>query len=99
MNVTAVAQEKLRQFLKDNDPTSNIRISQITTAGSCGGKIRLGLSLDEEVTGDDETFQVNGITFVIERSLNENLGGVSVDYAPDTGVVVKGLKVSTCAAP
>ncbi len=50
----------------------------------------MGLTLDESVEDDDEVFALNGITFIIERSLNESLGAVSVDYAPDTGVTVKG---------
>jgi Fe-S cluster assembly iron-binding protein IscA len=50
----------------------------------------LGLTLEESVEDEDEVFEFNGITFIIERSLRENLGEVTVDFAPDTGMVVKG---------
>lgn len=50
----------------------------------------MGLTLDESVGSDDEVFDFNDITFVMERRLREVLGDVSVDYAPETGVVVKG---------
>ncbi len=76
LNVTAMANDKLVNYLKENKISSAIRVSLMQ--GGCSGPA-LGLSLDEERL-QDESFHIDDLTFVVEKSLLEQCGGISVDF-------------------
>ena len=75
-NVTAMANDKLMGYLKENSVLSSIRVALVQ--GGCSGPV-LGLSLDEEKP-QDESFRIQDVTFIVEKSLLEQCGGISIDY-------------------
>lgn len=76
LKVTSLATEKLNEYMAQNKLTSALRISLMN--GGCSGRV-LGLSLDEFKPGD-ATFEEGGLSFVVERSLFEMCGTISLDY-------------------
>lgn len=76
LDVTAEANEKLVEYLKDNNITSALRV--LLMQGGCSGP-SLGLALDEEKPLD-ERFQRQDLTFLIEKELLKQCGDVTVDY-------------------
>jgi iron-sulfur cluster assembly accessory protein len=75
-NVTAMANDKLMGYLKENSVLSSIRVALVQ--GGCSGPV-LGLSLDEEKP-QDESFRIQDVTFIVEKSLLEQCGGISIDF-------------------
>ncbi len=75
-DVTPMANDKLVNYLKENKISSAIRVSVMH--GGCSGPA-LGLSLDE-ATSQDVSFQIDDITFVIEKSLLEQCGSIRIEY-------------------
>ncbi|MBE0585359.1 MAG: IscA/HesB family protein [Desulfofustis sp.] len=75
-DVTPMANDKLVNYLKENKISSAIRVSVMH--GGCSGPA-LGLSLDE-AKPQDESFQIDDLTFVIEKSLLEQCGSISIEY-------------------
>jgi Fe-S cluster assembly iron-binding protein IscA len=47
------------------------------------------VTLDESLEDEDEVIVVDGIEVVIERALHQTLGEVTIDFSPDSGVVVR----------
>jgi iron-sulfur cluster assembly accessory protein len=76
LDVTPTANDKLVNYLKDNKISSAIRVSVMH--GGCSGPA-LGLSLDE-AKPQDESFQIDDVTFLIEKSLLEQCGSISIEY-------------------
>ncbi len=79
--VTKEASQKVKEFFQGRKELSPIRI--VAGSGCCGPS--LGMALDE-AKEDDEVFEVNGITYVIDRQLLELAKPICVDFAQtDTG--------------
>lgn len=76
LNISDLATEKLLAYLKDNNISSALRIAVMQ--GGCSGPA-LGLALDEKKE-TDESFDHNGLTFLVEKSVLEQCGTISVDY-------------------
>jgi Fe-S cluster assembly iron-binding protein IscA len=57
----------------------------------------LGVTLDESLEDEDEVLVVDGIEVVIDRVLHKRLGDVTIDYSPETGVVVRSC--ASCGKP
>ncbi|BHH85613.1 IscA/HesB family protein [Desulforhopalus sp. 52FAK] len=74
--VTSQANEKLVEYMKDNNISSSLRIALMQ--GGCSGP-SLGLALDEKKPGD-ELFEEQTLTFLIEKHLLEQCGDITVDY-------------------
>ena len=78
--VTEKANEKIKEFLKDREEIPAIRI-MLSQGGWSGPS--LGLALDES-KDDDELFNDNGLTFVIEKEFYERIKPVKVDFIDST---------------
>lgn len=76
LEVTAQANEKLVEYMQENNITSSLRV--FVTQGGCSGPA-LALALDEEKQGD-EVFQKADLVFLVEKTLLEQCGSISVDY-------------------
>lgn len=77
LDITTEANEKLVEYLKDNNITSALRV--LLMQGGCSGP-SLGLALDEEKKQLDERFQRQDLTFLIDKELLRQCGGVTIDY-------------------
>jgi iron-sulfur cluster assembly accessory protein len=76
LDVTAVANEKLVGYMKDNNISSALRVMAIQ--GGCSGP-SLGLALDEEKPLD-EVFQQQDLKILIEKTLLQQCGNITIDY-------------------
>jgi len=90
--VTENASAIIKDFLKDKEEAPSIRI--MLNHGGWGGP-SLGMALDGPKE-DDETFNDNGITYVINSQLLEQVKPVNVDYI-DTPMGA-GFKISSSLA-
>lgn len=52
----------------------------------------LGLSLDEEKP-QDESFCIQGVTFIVDRILLEQCGGINIDFSEDESC--SGFKITS----
>lgn len=75
VQITDKAHEALKGIMEERKLDSPIRIFM---AQGCGGAA-LQMALDEPQTGD-ETYDLNGITAIIDRGLLAQAGEVSIDY-------------------
>ncbi len=73
--VTESARQELKTFFKDKD-VQPLRIFLKTN--TCGGP-RLVVGIDEQRDGD-RTFEIDGLTYVIEHGFFEEIKPVSVDF-------------------
>jgi iron-sulfur cluster assembly protein len=76
LDVTAVANEKLVGYMKDNNISSALRVMAIQSG--CSGP-SLGLALDEEKPLD-EVFQQQDLKILIEKTLLQQCGNITIDY-------------------
>lgn len=76
LDVTAQANEKLVGYMKDNNINSALRV--MLMQGGCSGP-SLGLALDE-VKPLDEQFQRQDLKFLVEKSLLQQCGSITIDY-------------------
>jgi len=75
LEMTQLANEKLKQYLDQNNLTSAVRVAAMN---SCSGQ-SLVLSLDEKKDGD--TAIVKGeVELIIDQGLLSQLGSVTVDF-------------------
>jgi HesB-like selenoprotein len=89
LDVSELANEKLLEYMKANNISSSLRVALMQ--GGCSGP-SLGLALDEEKE-TDESFVKQDLTFLVEKSLLEQCGAISVDYV-DAGSR-SGFNIST----
>ncbi len=73
--VTDKASEVIKEFLKDKDENSAIRIT--ISMGCCGPA--LGMALDEP-KDEDQMIDEKGIKFVIDKDLLNQAQPISVDF-------------------
>ena len=73
---TDLAVEKLGEYLQANNITSAVRV--FLQQGGCSGPM-LSLALDEQKEGD-EVYNNNQVTFLVEKTLLAQCGGMTVDY-------------------
>lgn len=76
LEVTSKATDKLTEYIKENNVTSSLRVALMQ--GGCSGP-SLGLALDEKKS-DDKLFEEQNITFLVDKGLLEQCGGITVDY-------------------
>lgn len=68
--------DKLINYRQENNMFSAIRVSLVE--GGCFGLV-LGLSFDQKKP-EDESFQIDELTFIMEKSLFEQCGGITIDF-------------------
>ncbi len=76
LEVTDLANEKLLEYMKSNNISSLLRVAIMP--GGCSGPA-LGLALDDEKE-TDESFTQQDLTFIVEKSLLQQCGTITVDY-------------------
>lgn len=76
LDVTAQANEKLVEYMTENNINSALRVA-LMQGGCCGPS--LGLALDEKKPLDEQ-FQFQGLTFLVDKHLLLHCGSISVDY-------------------
>lgn len=74
--VTEKANEMIRDFMKNRKENLPIRV--MVFEGGCSGT-SLGMALDEQQT-DDQVFEDNGLTFVINQELFNQIQPITVDF-------------------
>ena len=74
--VTEKASEMIKEFLKDRDMVPHIRI--LLSSGGWSGP-SLGMVLDEP-NDNDEVFDDNGLSYIIDKGLLEKAKPIRVDY-------------------
>ena len=91
IHVTEKAHEKLLDLIKQNQ-TSMIRVNEQFGGGwACGSSLRL--TLDESQNNLDEVFEINGITYVIDKYVHKNLKSITIHFETKdrrSGFVVSG---------
>ncbi len=88
--VTAKANEMIREFQKDKEEIPQIRLKLISS--SCGAPT-LQMTLDEPQE-NDETFHDGGLTFVIDKELFEQVKPVKIDYVLTDSGIGDGFSIS-----
>lgn len=76
ITISALAQRKLEEYLKENNISSFLRVAVMP--GGCSGPA-LGLALDEQKK-DDLVTTAESLTLLISKDLSEQCGAVSVDF-------------------
>lgn len=76
LNVTDLAVTKLKEYLAENSIESALRIALMQ--GGCSGP-SLGLALDEP-KDSDKVFDNDTLKFLVEETLFDTTGDITVDY-------------------
>ena len=76
LDVTAQANEKIVEYMKENNINSALRVALMQ--GGCSGP-SLGLALDEKKPAD-ELFQRQELAFLVDKDLLLQCGNISIDY-------------------
>ncbi len=99
VQLTERAADELKLYLqKQGKPTAALRI--FVTAGGCSG-LSYGMVVDDKLSDDDYTIELNGARLVVDRSSAPFIAGSVVDYKAEKlmggGFVVNNPNaVSTC---
>lgn len=91
IEVSDLAQEKLNEYMTQNNITSPLRVTLMS--GGCAG-VSLGLSLDEKKV-DDESVDMGSLIFLIDKSLQQECGAISIDFkelGSSTGFTITSAK-------
>ena len=83
IEVSEKAQEKIDSYIKENFVEAPIRIQ--VTEGCCGSSY-LGMAVDE-FKETDNRYVANGVTYVIDKELVEQIGNVTIDFVEKDGMV------------
>lgn len=75
-SITDKANEMIKEFMKNRKENLPIRV--MVFEGGCSGT-SLGMALDEQKQ-DDQVFEENGLTFVINQDLFNEIQPITVDY-------------------
>lgn len=81
LHVSTLAVEKLTAYMTENNIFSALRVALMQ--GGCAGP-SLGLALDEG-TSEDERYDKDGLAFIVEKSLVQQCGAITIDYVDAPG--------------
>ncbi|MCB2185701.1 MAG: IscA/HesB family protein [Deltaproteobacteria bacterium] len=76
VEVTESASQAIKGFLAEKNLASPLRV-YLEEGGCCGSSLRLVL---DEAKANDETFDVDGLTYLIDKDLSQTTGAVKVDF-------------------
>lgn len=82
IEVSEKAQEKIDSYIKENSVEAPIRIQ--VTEGCCSSSY-LGMAVDE-FKETDNRYVANGVTYVIDKELIEQIGSVTIDFVEKDGM-------------
>jgi iron-sulfur cluster assembly accessory protein len=74
--VSKKAGEMMTEFMRQREKPSSIRI--LLKGGGCAGS-SLGLALDE-ATPNDEIFEHDGVSYIVEKGLFSEVQHIAVEY-------------------
>jgi len=81
LSLTESAATRVRELIAlEGKPNMMLRVS--VSGGGCSG-FQYGITLDDQVGEDDNTFVQHGITVVADETSLELLGGSEVDFVED----------------
>ena len=78
VEITAPAQEALKNIMEEKNMTGPLRFF---LQQGCGGG-QLALAVDEQKETDD-VFEVGGYTYVVDKGLAVQTGGLKLDFVDD----------------
>ena len=81
VRVTQVAQEKIEAYFKEK-PRSPVRI-QVAESSCCGQYLHIAL---DQIGEADNRYEVQGVSYVVVRDLDTQLGGVTIDFIEKDGM-------------
>ena len=81
VRVTQVAQEKIEAYFKEK-PRSPVRI-QVAESSCCGQYLNIAL---DQIGEADNRYEVQGVSYVVVRDLDAQLGGVTIDFIEKDGM-------------
>ena len=82
---------KLREMLEDEDDGSVVRIREYKLGGGCRTRIILGLAIEDLDEDEDETIDVDGVTFAAEGDFLLRYGREFAVKVDDGRMVVDAL--------
>lgn len=96
-SVTDTAQKQIKEFFKDKE-LKPIRVF-LNQGGCCGPQMAMGLDDKKE---NDSVFKVDGVQYLIDKSLLIQAQPIIVDYLTNGFIVSSNLKLdngcSTCGS-
>lgn len=78
LSLTEAAAVEVKTLMEQQD-RSDLYLRVYVAGGGCSG-LQYGMALDENVDPEDETFSVDGIGLVVDRTSLRYLAGSVVDY-------------------
>lgn len=78
LTLTEAATVEVKTLLEQQD-RADLYLRVYVAGGGCSG-LQYGMALDENVDPEDETFTINGISLVVDRTSLRYLTGSVVDY-------------------
>ena len=76
LEVTEAAVKNVKEYMSQQNIDSAVRITMMS--GGCSGP-SLGLAIDE-AKDNDQTFQQDGVSFIVDKGLFETCGAIKVDF-------------------
>lgn len=84
---------KLRSMLEDEDEGTCVRLREYTLGGGCRSRIILGLALEEKDEDDDESVDVEDVTFIADSDFLLRYGRkFALTFNDEKQVEVKALE-------
>jgi iron-sulfur cluster insertion protein len=80
ITLTESAQEKIKEVLADESPTSRLRM--YVQGGGCSG-LSYGFTIDDEQNEDDFEIPTSSHSVVVDSMSMQYLQGATVDYVDD----------------
>jgi iron-sulfur cluster assembly protein len=78
LTLTETAAVEVKTLIDQQD-RSDLYLRVYVAGGGCSG-LQYGMALDENIDPDDETFTIDGIPMVVDRTSLRYLAGAVVDY-------------------
>ena len=97
ISITENAAARIKEVLAGESPGTKLRV--FVQGGGCSG-FQYGFTFDEEVSEDDFTFDMHGITVLVDNMSFQYMQGAEIDYEDtlmSAGFKIKNPNsVSTC---
>lgn len=88
MRITPEAKEKMAEFLEGCEGAF-VRVGRQVSGGGCSVKLSLGVTLDDVFDEQDDIRQdIDGLTVVIDRKLQDSLRDAVILFEEGKGIVV-----------
>ncbi len=79
MIVTETAASQFKQIM-DNQNLTDVNV-RVYMKGQCScGKVHYGMGFDDKVADDDQTFEAEGVKFVLDGTVAPTLDAATIDF-------------------